>query len=75
MRQRLVALLVACVIFGLGRPAAAQLTTADIVGSVTDTSGGVVPGVTVPTALPACPSLRNEPCRAYKAIVNKTVAQ
>jgi hypothetical protein len=25
----------------------------------------VVPGVTVPTPLPACPSLRNEPCRPY----------
>ncbi|MCU1455755.1 MAG: peptidase, partial [Acidimicrobiales bacterium] len=24
-----------------------------------------VPGVSVPTALPACPSLRNEPCRPY----------
>jgi uncharacterized protein len=35
----------------------------------------VVPGVTVPTALPACPSLRNEPCRAYQAIANRTVAQ
>ena len=23
----------------------------------------VVPGVTAPAALPACPSLRNEPCR------------
>jgi hypothetical protein len=30
----------------------------------------VVPGVNVPTALPPCPSLRNEPCRAYQAIVN-----
>jgi hypothetical protein len=30
----------------------------------------IVPGVTVPTALAACPSLRNEPCRAYQAIVN-----
>jgi predicted acyl esterase len=30
----------------------------------------VVPGVTVPTSRPACPSLRNEPCRAYRAIVN-----
>jgi predicted acyl esterase len=30
----------------------------------------VVPGVAVPTALPACPSLRNEPCRAYQAYVN-----
>ena len=30
----------------------------------------VVPGVSVPTELPACPSLRNEPCRPYAAIVN-----
>jgi len=30
----------------------------------------VVPGVSVPTALPACPSLRNEPCRPYQAMVN-----
>ena len=30
----------------------------------------VVPGVSVPTALPACPSLRNEPCRPYQAFVN-----
>ncbi len=30
----------------------------------------IVPGVSVPTALPACPSLRNEPCRTYQAIVN-----
>jgi uncharacterized protein len=30
----------------------------------------VVPGVGVPTALPACPSLRNEPCRSYQAYVN-----
>ena len=35
----------------------------------------VVPGVTVPTALPACPSLRNEPCRSYKAIVNGAAIQ
>jgi predicted acyl esterase len=32
----------------------------------------VVPGVAVPTAQPPCPSLRNEPCRAYKAFVNRT---
>ena len=32
----------------------------------------VVPGVSVPTALPPCPSLRNEPCRPYQAIVNTT---
>ncbi len=30
----------------------------------------IVPGVSVPTAQPACPSLRNEPCRAYQAFVN-----
>jgi predicted acyl esterase len=35
----------------------------------------VVPGVQVPTALPACPSLRNEPCRSYQAIVNNVAAQ
>ena len=31
----------------------------------------VVPGVSVRSALPACPSLRNEPCRPYQAIVNQ----
>jgi hypothetical protein len=31
----------------------------------------VVPGVAVPTGLPACPSLRNEPCRAYLPFVNQ----
>lgn len=25
----------------------------------------VIPGITAPTPLPPCPSLRNEPCRAY----------
>jgi predicted acyl esterase len=30
----------------------------------------IVPGVSVPTALPACPSLRNEPCRPYQAFAN-----
>ena len=30
-----------------------------------------VPGVTVPPALPACPSLRNEPCRPYQEFVNE----
>ncbi len=30
----------------------------------------IVPGVSVPTELPACPSLRNEPCRAYQAFTN-----
>jgi hypothetical protein len=31
----------------------------------------VVPGVTATSALPPCPSLRNEPCRPYVALVNK----
>jgi uncharacterized protein len=34
----------------------------------------VVPGVSVPTGLPPCPSLRNEPCRPYVAVVNRTAA-
>ncbi len=34
----------------------------------------VVPGVKVPTALPTCTSLRNEPCRAYQAIANTKAA-
>lgn len=32
----------------------------------------VVPGVSVPTPLPPCPSLRNEPCRPYQAIADPT---
>jgi predicted acyl esterase len=32
----------------------------------------VIPGVAVPTAVPPCPSLRNEPCRTYTPIVNRT---
>jgi uncharacterized protein len=31
----------------------------------------VVPGVSVPTALPPCPGLRGEPCRSYEAFVNR----
>jgi uncharacterized protein len=31
----------------------------------------VVPGVSVTTGFPACPSLRNEPCRAYRAMTNR----
>jgi hypothetical protein len=34
----------------------------------------VVPGVSVPTGLPACPSLRNEPCRPYVALTNRAAA-
>jgi predicted acyl esterase len=31
----------------------------------------IVPGVSVPSELPACPSLRNEPCRTYQPLVNE----
>ena len=34
----------------------------------------VVPGVSVPTPLPPCPSLRNEPCRPYVPIRNRVAA-
>ena len=34
----------------------------------------VVPGLTVPTGLPPCPSLRNEPCRQYEPLNNRTAA-
>jgi predicted acyl esterase len=32
----------------------------------------VVPGVSVPTSMPACPSLRNEPCRTYQPMTDLT---
>jgi predicted acyl esterase len=31
----------------------------------------IVPGVSVPAALPPCPSLRNMPCRPYVALANR----
>jgi hypothetical protein len=31
----------------------------------------VVPGVSVPTGEPPCPSLRNEPCRPYVTLTNR----
>ncbi len=34
----------------------------------------VIPGVSVPTSVPACPSLRNEPCRPYQPITNLVAA-
>jgi predicted acyl esterase len=30
----------------------------------------IVPNVAVPTGIPSCPSLRNQPCRPYQPIVN-----
>jgi hypothetical protein len=32
----------------------------------------VVPGVSAPAGFPPCPSLRNEPCRSYVALVNRS---
>jgi hypothetical protein len=32
----------------------------------------VVPGVDVPTGIPSCPSLRNQPCRPYAPFDNRT---
>ena len=34
----------------------------------------VIPGLRAPTPLPPCPSLRNQPCRPYVAIVNTTAS-
>jgi predicted acyl esterase len=34
----------------------------------------VVPGLGVPSALPACDSLRNEPCRSYQPLANQQAA-
>jgi predicted acyl esterase len=34
----------------------------------------VVPGVSAGAPQPPCPSLRNEPCRTYAAIVNRTAS-
>ena len=33
----------------------------------------VVPGISVTSGQPPCPSLRNEPCRSYVPIVNQTL--
>ncbi|HUA74591.1 MAG TPA: CocE/NonD family hydrolase [Solirubrobacteraceae bacterium] len=40
-------------------------------GMPADLTLPIVPGVSVPTGLPPCPSLRNEPCRPYQAFVNE----
>jgi len=34
----------------------------------------VVPGISVPTPMPPCPSLRGEPCRTYVPLVNRSIA-
>jgi hypothetical protein len=48
----------------------AQVSIAFGPGMPSDITLPVVPGVSVPTSLPPCPSLRNEPCRSYQAYVN-----
>jgi predicted acyl esterase len=58
--------------FGQTQP---EGTTADVSiafgpGMPSNLTLPIVPGVNVPTGLPACPSLRNEPCRAYQPFVN-----
>jgi predicted acyl esterase len=59
------------------QPANGSTADVDIAFSPTMPSGlvlPVVPQVNVTTAQPACPSLRNEPCRTYSPIVNLTKA-
>ena len=60
------------------KPANGSTADVDIAFSPSMPSGlvlPVVPQVNVPTAQPACPSLRNEPCRTYAPIVNATKAE
>ena len=48
----------------------AQVSIAFGPGMPSDLVLPVVPGVEVPTPLPPCPSLRNEPCREYQPYLN-----
>jgi predicted acyl esterase len=48
----------------------AQVSIAFGPGMASSLTLPIVPGVSVPTGLPSCQSLRNEPCRTYQAIVN-----
>ncbi len=62
-------------VWSFGQTVPAGATTVSIAFSKAMPSGlilPVVPGLSVPTGLPACPSLRNEPCRPYLAMVNRT---
>jgi predicted acyl esterase len=50
-------------------------TTADVsiafgAGMPSSLTLPVIPGLSIPSGLPACPSLRNEPCRTYEPFVN-----
>ncbi|HMJ35525.1 MAG TPA: CocE/NonD family hydrolase [Baekduia sp.] len=59
--------------FGDTTPAkgAAAVTLAYAKGTPSRLILPVVPGIAVPTALPLCPSLRGEPCRAYVPFANR----
>jgi uncharacterized protein len=57
-------------------PALGSTSSVEIAMSPTMPSSLVLPvvsSVSVPTGLPPCPSLRNEPCRAYVPLTNDTV--
>jgi predicted acyl esterase len=58
--------------FGQTRPegATANVSIAFGPGMPSALTLPIVPSVSVPTGLPPCPSLRNEPCRTYQAYVN-----
>jgi predicted acyl esterase len=58
--------------FGQTQPAGTTVTESIAFSSTMPSSLilPIVPGVSVPTGIPACPSLRNEPCRPYQALPN-----
>ena len=57
--------------FGATRPRGrATVTLARDAGHPSRLILPVVPGVTAPTPLPACPGLRGQPCRTYVPLVN-----
>ena len=51
--QRAVLAVILSLVVGLAAPVAGQRTTGEIIGKITDTSGGVMPGVTVTLRGPA----------------------
>ncbi|HET6917689.1 MAG TPA: CocE/NonD family hydrolase [Acidimicrobiales bacterium] len=62
--------------FGQTQPAGAT-STVSILSSPSMPSSLVLPvvaNVTVPTALPPCPSLRNEPCRVYEPFADQVAS-
>jgi predicted acyl esterase len=60
------------------KPALVRTSTVSIAFSRTMPSSivlPVIPGLAIPTAQPPCPSLRNEPCRTYTPLVNRTTTR